>query len=127
MSQHIVVDVEMNDEEAILEALGNMGYSPVVHEKPVSINFYNNKDIKANIVVSKTQCGFRYGDLGFEKTANGYKMHIDDIDQRSFNMSKLKQGYSEAKIKKSIKGKSKFMIKNRQEVDGKIKITIRVR
>jgi hypothetical protein len=109
-----------------MESLKDMGYKPTYHETPVEIKTYGKSGVKANIVVSKDQ-GFSYGDVGFEKTKTGYKLHIDDTDQRRFNLSKLKQGYSEAKIKGTIKGKSKYTLKNREVVDGKIKITIRVR
>jgi hypothetical protein len=126
LSQHTVIDIELNDEKSLVEALEKMGYKVAVHENAVPIKTYDRTKVKANVVIDKSQ-GFRWGDVGFERTKTGYKMHIDDTDQKYFDTGKLKQLYSESKITRAINSRSKYTIVNRDvTVDGKIKLKIKV-
>jgi hypothetical protein len=126
LSQHTVIDIELNDDKALVEALEKMGYKVQVHETAVPINTYDKTKAKAHIVIDKSQ-GFRWADLGFEKTSKGIKMHIDDTDIRNFDMGKLKQTYSESKITRAIYSRSKYTLASRDVMaDGKIKLKIKV-
>ncbi|KKN30858.1 hypothetical protein LCGC14_0829830 [marine sediment metagenome] len=126
MSEFTVVEVELKEEDVLVSALKQMGYKPVIHKEAVELQTYYQDRVKpkAHIVISKGQVG-GYGAVGFERQKNGFKMHIDNMDQRRFKTGKLKQSYAEQKINKAVKRRAKFSIKSRKEEDGKIKIRLR--
>jgi hypothetical protein len=127
MSEFTVVEVELKEEDMLVDALKLMGYKPTVHKKAVEIETYysDRKKPKAHIVINKSQVG-GYAAVGFERQKDGgFKMHIDDMDQRRFKIGQLKQHYSEAKITKFVKGRAKYSINSRKVKDGKIKLRLR--
>ena len=126
MSEFKVVEVELKEEDILVAALKQMGYKPTVHKEAVELQTYyqNRVKPKAHIVVDKSQVG-GYGAVGFERQEKGFKMHIDDMDQRRFKIGKLKQSYAEQKINKVIKHRAKFSVKSRTEKEGKIQIRLR--
>jgi hypothetical protein len=72
------------------------------------------------------------GDIGFERTGNGFKMHADDYDWghhgNRFQLNKLNQKYAENKLVKYVKSTTKYNILSKKvNEDGKIKIVINVR
>lgn len=126
MSQHVTVKVKMTNEKHLVEALKKMGFKPVVHKNPISIKSYGNKkDHKANIVIDKDQAGLTYGDIGFERTKDGYVMHVDHIDQRRLNVDELTKLYSEGLVVEEINNNSQCFLKDR-EIDENGHIIIRV-
>jgi len=127
MSEMKTVEVEFNDEELLLDALKNMGYKPQVYNEGIEIDTYykGRTKPKAHIVISKSQIG-GYAAVGFERKKGGFRMHIDDMDKRKFGENKLKQHYSEAKLMKTIKGKSRYSVTSRVVKDNKIKVSLRV-
>ena len=128
MSQQAVYDVDFKDEQLLLEALKEMGHKPIVHKKAVSLKTYGSKKAKAHIVLGQTQHGFTYADLGFERTKQGFKLHADHTDIRKLNLTKLKQTYTKAFIKKRIKlmGTQYFMGKEEIDQKGTMKLKITV-
>ena len=125
MSQQMTVDIELKDKACIVGALKEMGYKVEEYDTPVLIETYDRSKVKAGIVVRKQQ-GFHWGDVGFEQTKTGFKVHIDDSDRRRLDMGKLKQLYSDLYIKKSVNSTSKNRISYREVMkDGKIKIKIK--
>ena len=125
MSEWSVTEVEMHDQEALVEALKEMGWSPVIHDEAVSMKGYGSHGSqKAHIVIPKNQFG-GYTDCGFEKIENGYKLHIDHMDNRKFKTSELQARYAEAKVMKTIRSRTKFSVRNRIVEDGKVKIRVR--
>jgi hypothetical protein len=126
LSQHTIIDIELSDEKSLIEALEKMGYNVKVHESAVPIKTYDRTKAKAHVVIDKSQ-GFSWGDVGFERTKGGFKMHIDDTDKRNFNMGKLKQLYSESKVTRAMYSRSKYTLASRDVMaDGKIKLKIKV-
>ena len=126
MSEWSCVEIEFNDESALIETLERMGYRPSIHQSAKSISGYgSNGSQNAHIVINKDQ--FRgYTDCGFERLSNGqFKIHLDNMDHKKFKMNKLKQYYAETKILKTVSRRSKFSIKNREEKDGKIHIRLK--
>ena len=92
ISEFHVVETEFKDEECLIGALQDVGYTPEVHEKEVKLNGYNGrgKQPKAHIVVRKGQFG-GYGDAGFERVADGnFKLHADDYDYGRGRADKVK-------------------------------------
>ena len=127
MSEFTVVEIQLNEEDVLINALKQMGYKPKTHKESVELETYYSSRAKpkAHIVVSKGQVG-GYGAVGFERLKKGgFKMHIDNMDQRRFKLGRLKQHYAEAKIVKVVKNRSKFSIRSRKEENGKIRIRVR--
>ncbi len=105
MSQQAVYKVDFKDEQLLLDALKEMGYNPIVHKEAVGLKTYGNRQgaVKAHIVIPQSQGNFRYADMGFEKTKEGYKLHADHIDIKKLNLTQLKQRYTKAHLAKKIK------------------------
>jgi len=132
MSEHHVVSIEVDDQEALVNALEEMGYKSEVHaNNSGSVRGYmgRGETAKCSVIVRKESTHF-YGDLGFERTSdNKFKMHIDSMDQRKFKTNQLKQLHAKHKIKNHIKahaGKYSFASEKVDE-QGKIHIKLRVR
>lgn len=107
-----------------------MGYNPQVFKEAQQLEGYqgDKRENKAHIIIPRRQVGVSSNDVGFERSKNGFKLHASEYDaawRTGFKIKKLKQTYAEKQIIKTIKSKSKYSIKNRIEVDGKIKMTIR--
>lgn len=108
-----------------------MGYQPVIHKKGVQLNNnYSRSKPTAHIVVPRGQFS-GMGDIGFERTKNGFTMHADDYDWgphgKRFKLNKLKQSYSENKIKKYVSSTSRCHISSRKENSkGQIEIQLRI-
>ena len=126
VSEYIVKECDFKDEQMLVDALKQMGYKPAVHDEAVEIQTYYNRGVKpkAHIVIDKSQ--FRgYGAVGFERQEKGYKVHMDNGDLHKFKFNKLKQSYSEATIMKTVRSRSRFSVKSRQEKEGQIHIRLR--
>ena len=108
-----------------------MGYVPNVYDMPVPLEGYrgDKREQKAHIIIPRKQVGMSSNDVGFEQTENGWKLHASEFDRpwrTGDKIDKLRTTYSEKRIMKTIRKKTKFSVKSR-EVDktGKIKIRIR--
>ena len=131
MSEFHIVDCDFKDEECLVGALRDMDYTVEVHDEQVNLNGYAGSGIapKAHIVVRKNQ--FRgYGDAGFERVDDGFKLHVDDYDYGrngadKIKMGRVKQLYSARVIEKTVRRASKYTLLNRKEKDGEIKIRVR--
>lgn len=127
MSEMHSIEIDFNDEEILLEALRNMGYCPKVNNDGILMDTYYQEKIKpkAHIIIDRAQVG-GYAAVGFERDIKGgYHLHMDSMDGHRFKLNKLKQNYAEGRIKKVIKGKSKYSIRGRTEENGQIKMKIR--
>lgn len=111
MSEYHVASVTFKDENVLKSALEDMGYRVCVHEEPVSIEGYNGSAVgSCHLVVSRDQFG-GYGDVGFEKTADGFRMHADSDDiqgdqHAKFQLPTLNKKYIEQKLKKHVSNTS---------------------
>lgn len=125
MSQWSVVEVEFTDQDALVEALTEMGWNPTVHKEAIDMKGYGSYGSKkAHIIVSKNQFG-GYTDCGFERVDGGYKMHIDHSDKRKFKADQLNQRYAEAKVMKTVRARTKYSVKSREVTkEGQIKIRL---
>ncbi len=101
MSEFHVVEVCFKNEAVLVKSLKEMGYNPAVHNESVVLGgSYNRNNVKAHIVVSKSQFNGSYGDLGFERTKEGFVMHADHIDKNKFKLKQLNKCYGENMVKK---------------------------
>jgi hypothetical protein len=134
MSEFHIVETEFKDEECLVGALQDVGYTPEVNKEQVKLNGYNGRGAqpKAHIVVRKGQFN-GYGDAGFERVEGGnFKLHVDDYDYGRNNdkvkVKKVTQMYAARVLEKEIKGRSNFSLTSRKtNKEGEIKIKARVR
>lgn len=130
MSEMQKVTVEFKDQDCLVSALEEMGYSPEVHATAIDMIGYGGVKRKANVIVSKNQFG-GMANAGFQKMEDGtYTLHVDDYDWGShgkrFNLNKIKQNYTKATIKKYVNNTSKYVLVNETEEKGNIKMRIRI-
>ncbi len=116
------------NEAVLVQTLKELGYNPSLHKEGVVLGGnYNSRKVKGHIVVSKSQFGGCYGDVGFERTKQGFVMHADHIDIKRFNMDGLNKGYLENNLKRYVNSTSKCNISSRrQNKNGQIEIQLRI-
>ena len=133
MSEFSTVSIDIVDQDALVDALVEMGYKPLVSKEAKKLHGYqgDQRNQKAHVIIPKSQVGGASNDVGFEKLADGSMVaHISEYDRRSnFNTTKLnkvKQLYAQKRIEKKLKLKgSKYRIKSKT-VDNKGNIKIKV-
>lgn len=132
MSEFHVVEVDFTDEKALLDALVEMGYKPLVHETPQNLKGYqgDTRKQKAHIILPKSQVGYASNDVGFEKVDGKYKLHVSEYDQRATfttqKVNKLKQLYAKGAVVNQIKKKSKYSLGTQTvDADGTIRIRLK--
>ena len=129
MSEYHVVEVEIKEQDALVKALQEMGYSPEVHGESQKLHGYQGdlRRQKAHVIIRKDQVGTASNDIGFEKVEGSYIMHISEYDIRTnrFDSSKLKQLYAKHRILSAVNKRTKYTLKS-QKVgeDGSIHIRI---
>jgi len=131
MSEYKVVEIDFKDEQVLIDSLKQMGYEPRVCDEAIPLEGYqgDKREQKAHIILPRKQVGSASNDVGFERTEDGFKLHVSQFDRawRTGNkIIKLKQTYAEKKIRKTVSKKSKYTIKSRTEQEGKIKLKIKV-
>lgn len=129
ISEFKEITVSFKDEPILIKTLKEIGYNPVVHEKGIKMeNSYSKSKPTAHIVVPKGQFGGVYGDVGFERNKKGFKMHIDETDERKFNLGKLNKTYGLNKLKKYVSSTAKYTISSQREnKKGQIEVKLIVR
>ncbi len=123
------VELTIKDESILIKSLKEIGYNPVIHEKGIKLtNSYSKSKPTAHIVIPKGQFGGCYGDAGFERNKKGFKLHIDDTDERKFNIKKLYKTYGLNKLKKYVSSTAKYTISSQREnKKGQIEVKLIVR
>lgn len=128
ISSYHVIETKFKDEPILIQSLKDLGYSPTIHkEGKVLEGSYNRNKVKGHVIVSKSQFGGYYGDLGFERTKEGFVMNADHIDIKRFNMKGLNMTYQENKLKKYVSSTSRCNISSRKQNEkGQIEIQLRI-
>ncbi len=131
MSEYHVVETEFQDQECLLDALKEMGYTPTVHETTKNLEGFQGKQRqqKAHIIIPRKQVGGASNDVGFENVDGKFRCHASAYDsawRTGKKINKLKQGYAEKVIMKTVKRHSRYSFKSRKiDEDGNIKIRVR--
>jgi len=130
MSEHTTMICELDDQEALVQSLEEMGNKVEVHENNgATIQGYGGRSWGSAQVIVRKKADL-YADIGFEKMPDGtYKMHIDSGDKRKLDQKKLTQLHAKNKIQNIIKknpGKYK-LAKAETDKTGAIKLKLRVR
>ena len=132
ISEYHSVDVEFQDEQCLVEALNEVGWTCDVHATPVNLEGYqgDKRSQKAHIVIPRKVVGGASNDIGFERQANGkYEVHVSAYDKGNWTRKagKIKQLYTKNVMLKQCKN-AKFKLENQTtEADGTIAMKIRVR
>lgn len=128
ISQYHLVETKFKDEPVLIKSLKELGYDPIISkEGKVLDSNYNRNGLKGNIVIPKSQFNGCYGDLGFEKTKEGFVMHADHLDIRRFKMKELNLTYQENKLRKTVSNTSRWNISSREvNAKGQVEISLRV-
>lgn len=128
ISSYHVVETKFKDETILIKSLKELGYSPTIHkEGKVLEGSYNRNKVKGHIIIPKSQFKGVYGDLGFERTKEGFIMNADHIDIKRFNMKGLNLAYQENKLKKFVSSTSQYNIFSRKQNNkGQIEIQLRI-
>jgi hypothetical protein len=106
MSHFSEFTVSINDQQGLVDALRELGFSIVeVHTVAQPLYGYHGdkRAQKANIIIRRQHIGSASNDIGFEKMPDGtYRAWISDYDKSRFNdawLNKLKGTYTAGKIK----------------------------
>ena len=132
MSEYHVVEVLFTDEEILLESLKDMGFNAEVYNDGVLVGNNYGRGVKntAHVVVKREQFG-GMGDIGFERTSEGFVMHADDYDWgrygSRFDLEELNKKYVEKKLNRYVYTNSNCNIFSRRENEkGQVEIQLRI-
>lgn len=102
MSAYQTQETQFSDEDCLLKALADLGYTQVeVHAEPQQLVGYHGdmRAQRANIIVRRQYVGRASNDIGFVKGPEGtYRAIISDFDKSRHNdawLLKLTDSYSE--------------------------------
>lgn len=129
MSQYHVIEVIFHDQGILVQSLNEIGYDVEVYNEGVEVGRGFSRK-KCHLVVRKNQFG-GFGDVGFERTSEGYVMHADDYDAgrygSRFKLKDLNKKYVENKLKRYVNTVSNCSIFSRTENEkGQVEIHLRV-
>lgn len=92
MSHYTEVKLAIKDQDALLEALRELGFSGdrvEVHEESVALHGWGGglRPQRAHVVIPRKKTGLSASnDIGFERLADGtYKAHISEYDSHTFD------------------------------------------
>lgn len=94
MSAFMSLPTPIVDQDALVEALEDLGFARAaieVHAEAVPLVGYEGaaRNIHAHVVIRRRHVGAMSNDLGFERTATGFRAHISDFDRRAFGSTWL--------------------------------------
>ena len=121
MSEQVVCQTEYVDQEALVDALIDIGIPTEnieVYETPVMVPGYGGRNSsKVGHVVLRASSIGTSADIGFERTKEGkIQIHMDNMDQHRWYGNKihgneLKQSYSKCKLIRAANGlKHRFKV-----------------
>lgn len=130
MSKYMSFDAEaFASRELLLEALKEMGFEQITEGKDLPLQGWDKRDNRcADIIIRRHAAGSHHllGDIGFQKTAKGYSLIVDDMDLdyrlgRDF-LQRLQTNYHEATARKMAKRLGGTLLKERTGKTIKIRV-----
>jgi hypothetical protein len=96
MSAYITLAIPIVDQECLLEALSDLGFTAdqvEVHQTAVPLVGYegNHRRQHAHVVIRRQYIGDASNDVGFERTATGFRAHVSDFDRPHYGGSWMRQ------------------------------------
>lgn len=86
MSHYVDIVTQIKDRNALVRALGRLGFKDKVEVYEVAQHLYgyqgDKRSQKAHVIIRKRYVGHAANDIGFEKQYDGrFKAHISEFDQ----------------------------------------------
>lgn len=131
MSKYMSFESEtFTNRELLVEALKEMGFEDVTVGTDLLLQGYDKRDQRsADVVIRRDSIKTQrfLGDIGFQKTAKGYSLVVDDMDLdyrlgRDF-LKRLQTQYHEATARKMAKRLGGTLVK--RSVGKTIKVTVK--
>lgn len=131
MSKYMAFESEVfANRELLIEALKELGFEQITVGEDILLQGWDKRDQRAADVVIRRDDVKNHrllGDIGFQRTSNGYVAIVDDMDLnyrlgRDF-IQRLQTNYAEATARKMAKTLSGTLIK--QQVGKTIKIRVK--
>lgn len=131
MSKYMSFESEtFTNRELLVEALNEMGFDDITVGTDLLLQGYDKRDQRlADVIIRRTSVkSYRLlGDIGFQKTAKGYSLVVDDMDLdyqlgRDF-IKRLQTQYHEATARKMAKRLGGTLVK--KTVGKTIKVTVK--
>jgi hypothetical protein len=131
MSKYMSFESEVfTNRELLVESLKEMGFEDVTVGEDLLLQGYDRRDQRlADVVIRRDSIKNQrfYGDIGFQKTKQGYSLIADDLDLSnrlgSDFLKRLQTQYHEATARKMAKNLRGALTK--QTVGKTIKITVK--
>ncbi len=131
MSKYMLFESEVfTNRELLVEALKEMGFENITVGTDILLQGYDKRDQRlAEVVIRRESIKNQrfYGDIGFQKTKQGYSLIVDDLDLSnrlgSDFLKRLQTQYHEATARKMAKNLRGTLAK--QTVGKTIKITVK--
>ncbi len=131
MSKYMAFDAEaFANRDLLVEALKEMGFEQITVGTDLPLQGWDKRDNRvADIIIRRNDVKNMHllGDIGFQKTAKGYSLVVDDMDLdyrlgRDF-IRRLQARYHEATARKMAKKLNGTLVKER--VGNTIKIRVK--
>lgn len=131
MSKYMSFESEaFANRELLVEALNEMGFEDITVGTDLLLQGYDKRDQRsADVVIRRDSIRTQrlLGDIGFQKTAKGYSLVVDDMDLdyrlgRDF-LQRLQTQYHEATARKMAKRLGGSLVK--KTVGKTIKVTVK--
>ena len=89
MSAYMTLSTPLVDQEALVAALEDLGFARAaieVHAEAVQLVGYEgaSRDVRAHVVIRRQHVGRASNDVGFERTATGFRAHISEFDRTRY-------------------------------------------
>lgn len=131
MSHFSRVQTKIVDQDALVHALADLGYTAQVHEMPVPLQGFlgDAREQRAHVVIPRRQVGRLSNDIGFERTADGtYRAWISDYDAKKHNvkwMDELTHHYAYRATVQTLAQQSFEVVQQERQKDGTVRILVR--
>lgn len=131
MSKYMSFESEtFTNRELLVEALKEMGFDDITVGTDLLLQGYDKRDQRlADVIIRRNSVKSHWllGDIGFQKTAKGYSLVVDDMDLdyrlgRDF-LKRLQTNYHEATARKMAKRLGGTLVK--KTIGKTIKVTVK--
>lgn len=131
MSHYVDVVTQITDRDALVKALGRMGFSGKieVHEHAKSLFGYlgDARKQQAHVIIRKRHVGNASNDIGWEKGEDGrYVSHISQFDQGRYNQQWQDKLYTYYGVEKAKQECDQQGLEYAEEVDEEKRPVLRV-
>lgn len=135
MSQWAMIQLELNDADAIRSALRDMRCEVETHQEAQPLVYSSGKVSKikkAHLIVRRRHMPrLLHADLGFFNDGGVYKLMVDfepgsSEEEQQKLLSSIRQLYGKHKVLKQVRRMGYTVASTRKTADGKLKIRVRI-